>query len=228
MKKYKLIIELLSDLCVANGGVYNSMLDTDVCYDAYGLPYIPGKRIKGCLRECALELQDWGEEELQVKKKYNPVLRVEEDYDPIEALFGKKGDSKNKSAIRISDARLEDDERLLNEINAGDAILYHPQNVLGQYTYIRSQTSIDLETGVAKKNSLRTMRVINRGLKFIAKVESNDDVSYELLSDICTCLRNIGLARTRGLGEVKCELIPISEEKEDTTGKPSNKQDYNN
>ena len=59
MKKYKLKIELLSDLCVANGGVYNSMLDTDVCSDAYGLPYIPGKRIKGCLRECALELQDW-------------------------------------------------------------------------------------------------------------------------------------------------------------------------
>ena len=53
-------------------------------------------------------------------------------------------------------------------------------------------------------------------------------MSYELLSDICTCLRNIGLARTRGLGEVKCELIPISEEKEDTTEKPSNKQNYNN
>ena len=36
MKKYNLIIELLSDLCVADGGVYNSLLDTDVCHDEYG------------------------------------------------------------------------------------------------------------------------------------------------------------------------------------------------
>ena len=217
MKKYNLIIELLSDLCVADGGVYNSLLDTDVCHDEYGLPYIPGKRIKGCLRECALELQDWGTVELQVKND-----------NPIEALFGKKGDSNNKSAIRISDARLEGNKNLIKEIKAGNATLYHPQNVLEQYTYIRSQTSIDSETGVARKNSLRTMRVINRGWKFIAEVESNDNVSKKLLSDICRCLRNMGLSRTRGLGEVKCELIPISEEDNKTPKKSNNKQAYNN
>ena len=55
MGKYQIKIELLSDLCVSDGGVYNSSLDTDICYDAYGFPFIPAKRLKGCLRECAQE-----------------------------------------------------------------------------------------------------------------------------------------------------------------------------
>ena len=191
MKQYSLEISLLSDLCVSDGGVYNSQLDIDVCHDAYGLPYIPGKRIKGCLRECALELKDWGED-----------IQIEE-------IFGKGGDKNNSSAIRISDARLENDMTLVGEIISGEPVLYHPQNVLGQYTYIRTQTSIDPETGVAKKNSLRTMRVINRGLRFISEVEAVDSVSEKQLTKICACLRNMGLSRTRGLGEVECSLKPI-------------------
>lgn len=47
MATYKLKIELLSDLCVSDGGIYNSALDIDICQDAYGFPYIPAKRIKG-------------------------------------------------------------------------------------------------------------------------------------------------------------------------------------
>ena len=35
MKKYRLEIKLLSDLCVADGVVYNSMLDTDICHDDF-------------------------------------------------------------------------------------------------------------------------------------------------------------------------------------------------
>lgn len=62
MTDYLMKIRLLSDLCVADGGIYNSSIDTDICYDSYGLPFIPAKRIKGCLRECGIELRDWGEE----------------------------------------------------------------------------------------------------------------------------------------------------------------------
>ena len=60
MRNYRIKIELLSDMCVSDGGIYNSAIDTDICYDEYGFPYIPAKRLKGCLRECALELKDWG------------------------------------------------------------------------------------------------------------------------------------------------------------------------
>ena len=42
----KIIIRLLSDLCTCSGETYNSIVDTDVVYDEYGIPYIPAKRIK--------------------------------------------------------------------------------------------------------------------------------------------------------------------------------------
>ena len=54
MSKYLLEITLQSDMCVSDGGVYNSSVDIEVCYDSYGFPYIPAKRIRGCLRECAI------------------------------------------------------------------------------------------------------------------------------------------------------------------------------
>ena len=58
MTKFKLSIELLSDLCVSDGSSYNSSVDLDVCHDEYGFPFIPAKRLKGCFRENALELND--------------------------------------------------------------------------------------------------------------------------------------------------------------------------
>ena len=52
----QLIIRLLSDLCTCSGDTHNSLVDTDVVYDENGIPYIPAKRIKGCIREVAQEI----------------------------------------------------------------------------------------------------------------------------------------------------------------------------
>ena len=38
MRNYRIKIELLSDMCVSDGGIYNSAIDTDICYDEYGFP----------------------------------------------------------------------------------------------------------------------------------------------------------------------------------------------
>ena len=209
MATYRLKIELLSDLCVSDGGIYNSALDIDICQDAYGFPYIPAKRIKGCLRESALELADWGE-----------------NVD-IGKLFGDKGDRKNAGILRISDAVLLDSVENRAEIDASNSVIYHKQNILNQYSYVRTQTSIDNETGVAKPTSLRTMRVAKKGLVFEAKlrvedinetanecddaeVQANDTMTSKewksVLDLICANLTHMGNSRTRGLGEVRVTL----------------------
>ena len=82
MRNYRIKIELLSDMCVSDGGIYNSAIDTDICYDEYGFPYIPAKRLKGCLRECALELKDWG----------MPI--------GVQEMFGTQGNDDSDSAKR--------------------------------------------------------------------------------------------------------------------------------
>lgn len=209
MATYKLKIELLSDLCVSDGGIYNSALDIDICQDAYGFPHIPAKRIKGCLRESALELADWGE-----------------NVD-IGKLFGDKGKRENAGILRISDAVLSDSVENRAEIDASNSVIYHKQNILNQYSYVRTQTSIDNETGVAKPTSLRTMRVAKKGLVFEAKLrvedinetanghgdaeaQADDTMTSKewksVLDLICANLTHMGNSRTRGLGEVRVTL----------------------
>ena len=153
MKHYWLTIELLSDLCVSDGGVYNSTIDMDVCHDELGFPYIPAKRIKGCLRECAKELNDWG-------------ISIS-----IERLFGMEGNK--PGTVRISNAYLKHDQEYRQAVQENQGLLLtHPQNVLRQFTYIRTQTSMDEQTGAAKSESLRMMRVVKMCIRdSISKVE---------------------------------------------------------
>lgn len=195
MKQGILEITLQSDLCDSDGGVYNSSLDTDVCHDEEGFPYIPAKRIKGCLRECALELHEWG-------------MNIS-----TEELFGKGGDTAvNKGKIRLGNAYLKNHEQLYKEVakalKTDAASLYHEQNILDHYSYVRYETSIDHESGTADPSSLRSMRVINKGLVFEAEVLFEDDIEQPL-KDVIRVFHHMGIARTRGLGEVKAELKNI-------------------
>ncbi len=195
MKRYRIQIKLLSDLCVSDGSVYNSLLDTDVCYDHYGFPYIPAKRLRGCLRECALELKEWGDKVI----------------DP-DQLFGKAGDGDKDNAthvsfFRIGNAYLNNYQELHRFVTENQGhVVVHPQNILNHFSYIRRQTAIDQETGTADEKSLRSIRVIDKGLVFYADVEA-PDLTYEApLQRCCRVFRHMGLARTRGLGEVHVSL----------------------
>ena len=51
------------------------MVDMDVVYDENGLPYIPAKRIKGCIREAALEMMEFG---LIEREKYEKIFGKKE------------------------------------------------------------------------------------------------------------------------------------------------------
>lgn len=197
-KKCTIRIELLSDMCVSDGSSYNSLLDTDICSDRSGFPYIPAKRLRGCLRECAVELNDWRKDTVR---------------DRI--LFGDEGNFNNEAQLRIGNAYLEDylEMRAFVSENQGHALV-HPQNILSAFSYIRTQTSVNYDTGVADDNSLRTIRVADKGLVFIAEAEVEEDFHDELAT-CCKVLRHMGIARTRGLGEVKVSLedgIPVKQQ----------------
>lgn len=184
-------ISLLSDLCASSGEHYNSYVDTEVVYDEFGLPFIPAKRIKGCIREAALELVEWGVFEKQI-------------YD---ALFGKEGNEKSK--FSLDNAYLKDYENLVADLkNCQDKVLVHPQRVLGLYAYTRTQTAMTKD-GVADKGSLRTIRVINKGLIFRTVLRENVQLTEEeknLLRAAVSMVKHMGTGRTRGLGLVEMTL----------------------
>ena len=52
----KIELSLLSDAISGSGTGIASIVDQDITYDQFGIPYIPAKRIRGILRESATEL----------------------------------------------------------------------------------------------------------------------------------------------------------------------------
>lgn len=180
-------IKLLSDLCCYSGEVYNTTVDTDVVYDDYGLPYIPAKRLKGCIREAALELYEMG-----LMPHYN-------------AIFGKEGS--DASAFTISNARVENYDAKVKELKQFEKTDFvNQQNVLSLYTYLRTQTAIDTNTGTAIENSLRTLRVLKKGLIFYADVDLENKDYVEEFKNAVSMVKHMGVSRTRGLGLVELKI----------------------
>ena len=179
-------IVLKSDLCSGSGDGFSSGIDIDVCYDAKGLPTIPGRRIKGCLLEAAKLMCC--------------------DPDGIDAVFGVSGQELGGS-LRVDDAVLPEADRV---VVAGDA-----QATLDRYTIIRAKTALDETTGSAKDNTLRFERVVRHWLpndeggfkeaEFVASI-SVDESGKELMETAARAFRNTGLGRNRGYGAVRCKV----------------------
>lgn len=197
-----IIMTLKSDLCAGSGTGYSNFVDTDVCYDRYGFPYVPGRRLKGCLREAAEYLG--------------------ESPDTVSRLFGEPG-MPDAGILKIGNGCLMDYRDMTAWIERQEK---KPAEVLALFTHVRARTSIEKETGVAKDNSLRYTRVVKHRLPDNDNSETQFVFSCDCPSDdgkwlerVCGALRNIGTNRTRGLGAVKCEYLemqdvqPISAEK---------------
>ena len=202
-------IELLSDLCVGSGYSYAGIVDSDVCCDQYGIPYIPAKRLRGCLREtlesCLYTIYP----------------------EKAEQFFGEAGANK-VSDFTIGNARIENYDALRDEIctkrSHENGSFYGTQEILERFTHVLGQTAIDAN-GTAKANSLRYTRAINQYSPLTEERKQlvfEAPVTYlmkdkEMLENIVKGTRHIGLKRNRGLGWVQCELKDIKND--NSTGK---------
>lgn len=205
-------IKLLSDTLPGSGLEASVVIDSDVSVDEQGMPVIPGKRVKGLLLESAHEFQESFAEGDQEK-----WLRS------IEKLFGLPGKGV-ATTIHVSDAHLSGAENLSQWLayfaemdvqrrgegysNEQYGWLYQPGFVTDYFTYTRYQTA--LEEGVAKRHSLRSMRVLKRGLSFTGRIEVRGDKLTEddniLLQAAAKNLRFMGQNRNRGFGHIAFNL----------------------
>lgn len=198
-KRAILRITLKSDLCVGSGYSYAGIIDSDVCYTQNGFPYILGRRIKGCLRDAA------------------ELINVKD----IDSIFGIGGNNVSGS-LMLGNAYLADIEAIDQELSAIKkskseySKFATQQNILGLFTSVKAQTSIDKETGVADDTTLRYTRVINhyspldgKEMQFLAEVEF--DCQVETMSNIVKALRHMGMDRNRGLGNVSCSLEKVQD-----------------
>ena len=201
MKKMKIEIELLSPLQLSSGRE-DIIHDSDAVHDSYGVPYFPGKRLKGLLYESALELVEMG-------AKFNKR--------DIDILFGNIGETR----IRIDNFYLqgsteaEDAEKIRSSwsyLENKYPEIFNTENVWQSYTEVRHQTKIDEATGTAEDKSLRNMRVVQKGLVFVGYIDLlaggksiNDD--EKIVEQALLNLRFAGSKRNRGFGRIKCKKL---------------------
>ncbi|MBQ9443441.1 MAG: hypothetical protein IJU43_03985 [Lachnospiraceae bacterium] len=207
--KYKgrIIITLKSDLCIGSGYAYAGIVDSDVCYDGCGIPYIPGKRLKGCFRETANSY---------LHSLYNDKF--------ISGLFGERG-QKESSKITIGNAFVngyDEISKVLKYKIKQEPQKYNQQSILEQYSRVIGQTKLT-ESGSADEGSLRYTRVVNhyvpgipsKELSFEALIKADlSDLEKNALENIIRATKSIGLKRNRGLGSVSIEVLLEEDKRE--------------
>lgn len=175
-----------------DGGAYADAL---ALKNADGLPYIPGKSIKGLLKEAF------------VKADENNWFATNSAYSLIALLFGEEGKAgaKTQGILQISSGTLSTSECKF--------FMSNPEAKSSLFKVLFS-TAIDEVSGVAKETSLRGLEVaVPMSLKASITINKQHpcyaEVSHQVgdkmslwLSQAVTLITKLGAKRYRGLGQV--------------------------
>ncbi len=212
-RDYLLTVELLSDATFGRGDGVAGLVDQEVAHDDDGFPYIHGRTLKGLLRQ-----------ECDNIVAVTPLARQERWRNAATRLFGIPGSTDaGVSALHVGHGLLSD--RLRRAVAAQmraeskrNVHIHAPitaADILASLTTIRRQTAIDPVTGVPDAGSLRSMRVVVRGLSpdtplaFISRLSFPTEPTTDMLTLLVLgtqALRHVGSGRNRGRGRARCTL----------------------
>ncbi|MDH5731401.1 MAG: RAMP superfamily CRISPR-associated protein [Gammaproteobacteria bacterium] len=208
MQNLKIYIDIKSYWHAGTGRSQGALVDSltqknklaGINGDELSLPYLPGKTIRGLLRDSVHRLEEWGHlKEFFIK---------DSEISVCEALFGayKNGASRHNS---ISGLLSVSDGKLPTELTQW--LSQNPGYSQALYTYIQS-TAISPDTGVAKEKSLRTTEVC-MPVKLTSEVQIcsiaihtlqshllDENRWVDILKKALPLIRAIGSHRSRGLG----------------------------
>lgn len=191
-------IELLSDTTFSRGEGTAGVVDTEIEYDAYGMPFIGGKTVRGLLRDSWLSMST------HFPHLHDAAVRV-------------LGHSHNTSLyetcrLRIGDAVLPEpiQQTIRTAVDRKQNPLT-PDSVLSAFTTIRYQTAEDRQTGAPETTTLRSSRVVLRGFLFQSPLSwlegyqpKTEDQKLLALCSLST--RHGGLLRNRGRGHLRITM----------------------
>lgn len=190
MPEYDITIKFLSDWHVGSGLGDGSIADSILNRDSDGLPYIPGRAVKGALRESAWRLG----------------LCRRDLADMVEYLFGRESGEETRSfpgCLTAGTAELPADLRAWM-LAAGPAA----KDQLVEAMTIHAQRTALTEDRQAKEHSLRAIECGIPGLEFHCKLAIDADIPENWLdayiNALCAGVKSIGADRSRGLG--RCSL----------------------
>ena len=182
MSTVKYEIEFFSNWHCGSGLAAGADVDALVIRDKKGLPYVPGRTLKGLLRDAASDLMD--------------------DTEAINQIFGVSGDKKeHKTGCSFfGNATLPSAE-----------YQYILEQGLASHLFQSfSSTKID-ENGIAKDHSLRKIETVIP-CKLEGEILNVPDGSEPILEEAMHYIKRMGTGRNRGYGRCNISIIKIINE----------------
>jgi hypothetical protein len=203
-ERFTLQIKLLSDTTPGNGEGLAGLLDAEVQHDSdTGLPFIPGRTVKGLLVESCADIL-YASACCSIKTL--PALE-----EAAIKLFGNPGSHfEGKALLRVDNAVLPADFRawIAAQVSAG---AFHPQEILDLLSTVRKRTANSAESyGAPETASLRSSRCLFRDLVFHSALSIDDGMDPESKALLAACAlgaRRVGMTRNRGMGKVETRLL---------------------
>ena len=183
MPRAQLVICLDSEWLIAGGESTLGTADMAPMRDVEGLPTIPGRTLRGLLRE-AVSLIDDCERSAHTQRIFGTRKSATDTAN--------EGDG----TLRVSNALLIDN--IAKDCNTTDARA-------DLFATIR-RTALNTATRSAKTGSLREMEVAIAGLELVADLECATDFDLQLLAFAAGLVRSLGHSRSRGLGRCHLEM----------------------
>ena len=177
--RYK--IEFFSNWHCGSGLAAGADVDALVIKNSQGLPYVPGRTVKGLLREAAESLFS--------------------ETDKLSLLFGVSGDMEKHQTgcLFLSNASLPENESQFILAN----------NLSSHLFQTFASTAIDEKTGLADDHSLRKIEtVIPCTLE--GEIMNVPDGKVNPLKDAMAFIKRMGTGRNRGLGRCQVSIIEIN------------------
>lgn len=192
MRSLKYKVEFFSDWHCGSGLGAGAELDASVLKDKNKLPYIPGKTMKGLIREAV-------EDVLFFKGN------LDENSDLLIQMFGNSEDmdnraNKDKAAMQkacsfFTNATL--DRKEASAIISGELKDYLYRSI--------SSTAID-ENGIAREHSLRKIEV-TVPCTLYGEILDIPESLYDIVVSSLGMIKRLGMNRNRGLGRCKISII---------------------
>ena len=184
-------VQFYSEWHCGSGLTAGADIDALVIRDENGFPFIPGKTLKGLLRDAAEQLRDLGHVDGDI---LNTVFGVRPDEE------GASGSEPGKCFFSNAEMSPELRASLAEEGNEWSAYLFRAH----------SATAVD-KNGQAVEHSLRRTETVIP-LKLFARIaEVPDQEAKNLLEACMKFVKRLGVNRNRGLG--RCDIAPCSEVK---------------
>lgn len=201
-----LTVELLSDTTFGRGQGTAGEVDVEVEHDDCGLPFLRGKTLHGLLRDA------W----LSMAPHFGDLS------DAAVRVLGIEADLADAAVLRVGDALLPADVRawVRHAVHRPNHPL-RPDQVLRTLTDVRRQTARSRATGAPEETTLRSSRVVLRGLTFAAPLTWLEPPTVEHVRLLALCalgVRHGGLGRNRGRGLLRLAIDGDAEQTRNLAG----------